>query len=326
MNCFLVDKNPEGQITTAIVPVSESQLPEGEVLVDIEYSSLNYKDALAATGQPGVALSLPLVPGIDAVGKVIESSSPQFAKDQPVIIGFEDFGTRVWGGWSSLARVPAEGCINLPPGLSALQAMTLGTAGFTAAQSIDKILIHGVSPEDGPIVVSGATGGVGVMAIKLLNKLGFRVVAATGKRDREDWLKHHGASEVIDRSTLDDHSGKPLLSSKWAAAVDTVGGNILATLIRSTRRGGMVTACGMVAGNDFQVSVFPFILRGVVLHGIDSAGVSQEYGQQIWNRLADQWLIEDLGELSEIVPLSEVSKSVEAMLKSQTTGRTVVKV
>ena len=326
MRCFLVEKDNEEKTSASVTDLTDDQMPDGQVTVRIEYSSLNYKDALAAEGQPGVALTLPLVPGIDAAGTVVQSTSPQFSSGQQVIIAHENFGTRSHGGWRELASVPADWCVELPPDMTTLDAMTLGTAGFTAAQSVEKILEHQVGTGDGPVIVSGATGGVGIIAVRLLSQLGFDVVAATGKMTRRDWLLEHGASEVVDRSELQDSSGRPLLKSKWSAAVDTVGGEPLATIIRGMKRGGVVTACGLVAGHDLNLTVFPFILRGVVLQGIDSAGATQEFRQHLWNRLAGDWAVQGLEAMRQVVPLSEITEPIAAILQGGVAGRTVVDV
>ncbi len=326
MKCFLVDRDRDGNPTAAVVDVDADQLPAGDVIVQVDYSSLNYKDALAATGTPGVALDLPLVPGIDAAGKVVQSKSDSFRVGDQVILAHEDLGTRLWGGWSQRVSAPAGACIRLPATLSSFDAMALGTAGYTAAQSVDKILAHGVAPQQGPVLVTGATGGVGIIAVKLLAQLGFHVVASTGKQQQHDWLMEHGAQDVIDRGELIGDSGKPLLPAKWAAAVDTVGGSTLATVIRSGQRGSIVTCCGMVGGKQLELTVFPFILRGVNLQGIDSAGATQDYRQMIWDRLGGEWMISDLESLTKTVPLSEISVAIPSILKGQISGRVVVQI
>ncbi len=258
------------------VPGIDFLKSSGGVLVRIEYSALNYKDALASTGHPGVARRMPLVPGIDAAGVVANSEDPRFAVGDEVLIASAPFGTSEHGGWSGYANVPGDWVYKLPAGFSCLEAVTWGTAGFTAAQSVERIVHMGIQPEHGPVLVTGATGGVGIFAVKLLNNLGYQVVASTGKLDKQDWLNEHGASQVVPREQLDDTSSTPLLKGQWAAAVDTVGGNTLATVLRSAQSHACVTACGLVAGHDLPLTVYPFILRGVSLCGIDSAGISRE--------------------------------------------------
>ena len=256
--CYVVEKDQD-QVKSGLSRRSLSDLPEGEVLIRVHYSSLNYKDGLAATGKPGVARKFPHIPGIDAAGEVAESTSPEFQKGQKVLVTGYDLGAGRWGGWSEYARVPAEWVIPLPPGLSLVESMQLGTAGFTAALSVYALRHHEITPQSGEIVVTGATGGVGCLAVSMLGKLGYTVVAVTGKADRHDWLKELGAARVIGRGDVDVKGGNPLLKAAWGGAVDTVGGNVLATLLRSTQIGGCVTACGLVRprAGDNGVSVHP---------------------------------------------------------------------
>ena len=301
-----------------------AELPPGDVLVRVQYSSLNYKDALASEGHPGVARELPIVPGIDAVGEVVESASPEFAVGSQVLIANAQFGTAVWGGWSELARVSAEWLLPLPAGLSAREAMVYGTAGFTAAQCVDALLAHGVASEDGEVLVTGATGGVGVMAVGILSQLGFKVVASTGKQDRVEWLLENGAQRVVDRAECDDDTDRPLLGSRWAGVVDTVGGTILSTAVRSTQHGGCVTACGMVAGPELPLNVFPFILRGVTLQGIDSAGIDNRRRSEIWKRIAEEWRLPDVEKVATFIGLDGLNEAVERILAGGVTGRVVV--
>lgn len=303
-----------------------SELPEGEVTIEVSYSSLNYKDALAATGHPGVVRNFPHVPGIDASGVVVESSVPNLQNGDPVLVTGYEMGSGQWGGWSEYLRVPAEWVIPLPDDLTLESSMQLGTAGLTAALSVDALQHHGIKPEQGPILVTGATGGVGILAVKILAKSGYEVVAVTGKSDRVDWLKEQGASKVIGRDEVNDDSSRPLLKSQWAGAVDCVGGQPLTTILRSTQLGGCVTACGMVAGADLNMSVFPFILRGVTLVGIDSAWCPRDKRAALWRRFAGDWALNDLDSLSAIVTLNGVDQAVADILKGNIVGRTVVRV
>ena len=322
--CFMVRKPDEQNLQAGLERVRRHDLPESSILIRVQYSSLNYKDALAATGHPGVARALPLVPGIDAVGEVVESQDSSVEIGQQVMIAGADFGTSRWGGWSEYAAVSPSWCLPLPVGLSPLQVVSLGTAGFTAAQCIDGLLAHGVGVDDGPIVVSGATGGVGILAIRLLAQMGYHVVASTGKHDAKDILMELGAKEVIGRDELNDQSGRPLLGAKWAGAVDTVGGNTLGTILRSTLTRGVVTACGMVGGVDMPVTVYPFILRGVLLQGIDSATVGVEVRRRLWERLASDWMISDLERQTRVIHLSQVQGAVDEILDGKIIGRVVV--
>ena len=321
--CFLVE-NVNGELVRGIQERTTGDLPEGDVLLEIEYSAVNYKDALAASGHKGVALSLPLVPGIDGVGTVIASRSDRCREGDKVMVSGADFGTRNWGGWATRAQVDGSYCIPLPNGLSEREAAIVGTAGFTAAQSVERLQHHGVKPEQGPILVTGATGGVGTFGVALLAQLGFEVVAVTGKADQAEWLKSLGATEVISREEACDESGRPLLSGKWAGAIDTVGGKILDTTLRSTQPRGCVTACGLVAGHQLEMTVYPFILRGVSLQGIDSANASVAYREQLWQRLATDLKVDDLDRLGTDVSLVDVEQSVLDILAGKVRGRHVV--
>jgi acrylyl-CoA reductase (NADPH) len=324
--CYVVEKDANGEIKSGLGRRSLSDLPEGDVLIRVAYSSLNYKDALAATGRPGVAKKFPHVPGIDAAGEVVESSSPDISKGQQVLVTGYELGAGRWGGWARYVRVPAEWVIPLPQGLSLAGSMQLGTAGFTAALSVDAIKFHDVSPQSGEIVVTGATGGVGCLAVAMLAKLGYTVVAVTGKADRHDWLKQLGAARVIGRGDVDVKGGNPLLKAVWAGAVDTVGGNVLATLLRTTHIGGCVTACGLVAGPELATTVFPFILRGVTLCGIDSGWTKRERRLELWRRMANEWKPDRLAEVSTEVALADVDEPVKRILAGGVAGRTVVRI
>jgi putative YhdH/YhfP family quinone oxidoreductase len=324
-SCYVVEKDQD-QVKSGLSRRSLSDLPEGDVLIRVHYSSLNYKDGLAATGKPGVARKFPHIPGIDAAGEVAESTSPDFQKGQKVLVTGYDLGAGRWGGWSEYARVPAEWVIPLPPGLSLVESMQLGTAGFTAALSVYALRHHEITPQSGEIVVTGATGGVGCLAVSMLGKLGYTVVAVTGKSDRHDWLKKLGAARVIGRGDVDVKGGNPLLKAGWAGAVDTVGGNVLATLLRSTHIGGCVTACGLVAGPELVTTVFPFILRGVTLSGIDTGWCRRERRLELWRLMAGEWKPPRLAEVSKQVELKDVDEPVQRILAGQIAGRTVVHV
>src|SRR5436305_9419533 len=252
--CYLVNKSARGDATAAVAERSLDDLPAGEVLIRVAYSSLNYKDALAAKGHPGVVRSFPHVPGIDAAGTVEDSQTPAFRQGQEVLVTGYDLGAAAWGGYAEYIRVPERWVVPLPSGLTLRQSMIYGTAGFTAAQSVNALLRHGLKPGDGDVVVTGASGGVGSIAVALLAKMGFQVAAVSGKPAAEKFLKGLGAAQVLPRTDVQDASNKPLLATRWAGAVDTVGGGTLATLLRSTRRAGCVTACGLVGGADLNVS------------------------------------------------------------------------
>ena len=324
--CWLVDKGSEGRISGGLEHRSIAALPAGEVLVEVRNSSLNYKDALAATGNPGVAKRLPHVPGIDATGIVVESGDARFSPGQEVIVAGGEFGAGAWGGWSTLARAPADLVIPLPAGLDLEEAALLGVAGFTAALSVKRLLDHGLSPGDGEVAVSGATGGVGCIALMILAALGFEVAASTGKKDRHEWLRGLGATRVVERSELEAAASAPLLKSRWAGAVDTVGGTSLSTLLRSTKIGGCVTACGLVAGSALELTVHPFILRGITLSGIDSAWTKREERVEIWKRLAGPWKPSKLLDISKTIDLAHVGPEVERILAGGVAGRTRIRI
>ncbi len=324
--CLLVEKNEStGSISRRVTTLPLDGLPNADVQIQVRYSSLNYKDALCATGHPGVATSLPTVPGINAAGVVLSSRDANFQVGDEVLVAHAEFGTSAFGGFSQVVKVPGSWVYALPSGLTARDAMIHGTAGFTAAQSIDQLERHGVSPDAGEIVVTGATGGVGIIAVKLLSQLGYQVVAATGKKDRVDWLKRAGADEVISRDDIDNHSNSPLLKGRWAGAVDTVGGNTLATILRTTRPHGCVTACGLVGGTKVQTTVYPFILRGITLAGIDSAGISREYRAGIWEKLAGPWAVDRLDDVALEVDLHGLDRAIDRILAGQIAGRIVVR-
>jgi len=325
----LDDNQPavRSKVQASLTDVSIDDLADAEVLVRIEYSSINYKDVLAAQAHPGVARNLPLIAGITASGEVVESSNDQFKPGDKVFVAHAKFGTAADGGFADFCRVPADWLFHIPENMTTETISAWGTAGFTAAQSVDKLLQHDIKPENGPVIVSGSTGGVGIFSVMLLHKLGFEVVAITGKADQHDWLKGLGASTVIKRSDfesmLDDATEHPLLKSQYAAAIDTVGGNTLAGLIKMVQPGGVVTACGMVGGNDLSTTVFPFILRGVTLCGVDSANIARQPRQELWNKIASQWQM-DLTQIVTRISLAEVLDHIELMSQSKTKGRLLV--
>jgi putative YhdH/YhfP family quinone oxidoreductase len=324
--CFLVEKNPAGKVVRGVTTQPKSALPAGEVVVRVAYSSLNYKDALAAEAHAGVVRKLPHVPGIDAAGTVVESSDSRYLAGDSVVVTGNELGAGHWGGWAEFIRVPAAWVVPLPAGLSANEAMILGTAGFTAAQCVQAILVNGVTPSDGDMVVTGATGGVGCLAVKLLAKLGFSVIAVTGKAHLEHRLREWGAARVIGRGEVLNKSDRPMLSARWAGAVDTVGGQTLTTILRETKPYGVVAACGLVGGADLPLTVHPFILRGVTLAGIGSAMLPYDRRVEIWRKLSQEWRLEGLEELATTVGLADVEQYVQRILKGEIVGRTVVDV
>jgi putative YhdH/YhfP family quinone oxidoreductase len=324
-DCFQVRRDDSGQVQGAVTAIETEQLPAGDVLIQVEWSSLNYKDALAAAGHAGVVRRLPHVPGIDAAGRVLESTTPEFAPGQAVLVTGYELGGGVWGGWSERIRVPAAWVVPRPVELSAREAMILGTAGFTAAQCVLRLQQNGIVPASGPIVVTGATGGVGCLAVKLLGKLGYRTTASTGKLQEADWLKQLGAETVVGRDELQTPPDKPLGAARWAGAVDTVGGETLASLVRSTQVNGCVTACGLVAGAQLPLTVFPFILRGVVLAGVTSQNCPMPLRLEIWRRFAQDWRLANLSSLAREVQLQGLPEAIDQIRAGQIRGRVVVR-
>jgi len=325
-HCYLVTKDAQGKTKAELAQCALDDLPAGDVLVRVAYSSLNYKDALSASGHPGVTRTFPHVPGIDAAGTVAESRSPDWRVGDEVIVTGHDLGQNTWGGFAEYVRVPAAWVVRKPAGLTLRESMIYGTAGFTAGLSLQALIGHGVTPAAGEIVVTGAGGGVGSLAVALLAKAGYRVVASTGKPAAHELLSRLGAARVVGREEVCDTSEKPLLAPHWAGAVDTVGGRTLATLVRSAQRHGVITACGLVGGTDLPLSVYPFILRGVELVGIDSAECLYDLRRTIWNNLAGAWKPAGLEPLLTEVNLSRIGTHIQEILAGKVTGRVIVKI
>ena len=323
---YLVTKDNENRASAAIIERQFDTLPPGEVVIEVAYSSLNYKDALSATGNPGVTKNYPHVPGIDAAGIIVASESEQFKAGDEVLVTGYDLGANTDGGYAEYIRVPADWIVPLPKNLTLKESMIFGTAGFTAAICVAKLQRNGVTPEQGQVVVSGASGGVGCLAVAILARQGYQVVASTGKTDALDFLKELGAAQIIGREELNDHSGRPMLKSIWAGGVDTVGGNTLATIVKSTMVQGSVAACGVVAGPKMDLTVFPFILRGVNLLGADSALWQMKPRRELWQKLATEWKIDNLETISQTIGLEDIDEYVAKILKGQIRGRTVVKI
>lgn len=318
-------ENEEGRFETRIIERDINDLPVGEVLIRVSYSSLNYKDALSASGNRGVTRNFPHTPGIDAAGTVAESSVAEFAKGDEVIVTGYDLGMNTAGGFGQYIRVPAAWVIKRPAGLSLREAMALGTAGLTAALCIDKLEQAGLEPGGGEILVTGATGGVGSVAVALLSQLGYKVAAVTGKADQAEFLTRLGAKQIVERSALQAGTEKPLLKEQWAGAVDTVGGDILFNVVKSLRRGASVSCCGLTAGTGFQGSVLPFILRGVNLLGVDSVEIPLVVKASMWDKLSVQWKLPNLNDLVQEIPLEDLPVAIERILAGQQTGRMLVR-
>ena len=321
----MVVEEKEDQYQMSIKERQLDDLPEGELLVKVCCSSLNYKDALSASGNKGVTRSYPHTPGIDAAGVVVSDESGTFKNGEQVIVTSYDLGMNTDGGYSEYIRVPADWAVKLPDGLTLEESMMLGTAGLTAAQSINA-LEEKLSPADGEILVTGATGGVGSLAVNMLSKLGYKVCALTGKASSSDYLKSLGADSVLDRTEFVEANNKPLAKPRWAGVVDAVGGDILAAAIQSTKPLGVVTCFGLVASPKMSLTVFPFILRGVSLVGIDSQSCPMDLRTKLWQKMAGDWKPDNLHDMTESVDLSGLPDVIEKMLAGQHQGRKLVKV
>ena len=302
-------------------------LPAGDVLINVQYSSLNYKDALSASGNKGVTKKYPHTPGIDAAGEVAESSSPEFKSGEQVLVTGYDLGMNTSGGYAEYIRVPAHWVVKLPANLTLRESMIYGTAGFTAALSCYKLIHSGVTPDKGPVLVTGATGGVGSIALSILVKSGYEVVAVNGIIDEADYLLELGAKEVIGIEEADDQSGRPLLRPRWAGAIDTVAGNILSTAIKTTRYGGSVTCCGNVGAAELHSSIFPFIINGITLLGIDSVNCPVDMRMKVWNKVASDWKLDHLEKITTELPsLEALEERIGLILEGKSRGRAIVKV
>lgn len=321
---FRVEEENE-KFVSAIKEIPFKELEEGELLIKVEYSSLNYKDALSASGNKGVTRNFPHTPGIDAVGTVAKSTSSTFKIGEEVLVTSYDLGMNTDGGFAEYVKVPENWVVKLPKNLSKKEAMIIGTAGLTAGMSVLR-LTETVKPKDGTIIVSGATGGVGSVSVMILNKLGYKVAAITGKESEKQYLLDLGATEVILRKDFEDLQNRPLLKPLFAGGIDTVGGVILENIIKSTNPLGVVTACGNAASIKLELTVFPFILRGVALIGIDSQNYPMKYREQVWNKLAKEWKLDNLEATCTTITLDELSEKLNLMLKGQLKGRTVLKI
>ncbi len=323
----LLATQEEGKTNVSFRDLDLASLPAGEVLIRVQYSSLNYKDGLAVTGKPGVIRKYPMVPGIDLAGVVEESSSPFWTAGDSVVVTGCGLSETIWGGYAEFARIDARHLVRLPEGLSLRQAMGIGTAGFTAMQCVVALERHGVMPAaTRDVVVTGAAGGVGSVAIAILAKLGYRVFASTGRADLAPYLRSLGASGIIDRAALSAPSKRPMDSERWSGAIDTVGGETLAGILRTLQIGASVAACGLARGPTLNTTVFPFILRGVNLLGINSVTVPREERLEIWERLAHDLPIPMLESMMQEVPLAGVIEAGEKILAGAVRGRTVIRV
>jgi acrylyl-CoA reductase (NADPH) len=322
---LLVTQN-DGKFAAGIQDLDRAALPAGEVLVRVAYSSLNYKDGLAVTGRPGVIRKYPMVPGVDFAGVVEESASPQFKSGDQVVVTGCGTSETIWGGYSQFARIDAEHVVPLPAGMTLAQSMGVGTAGFTAMQAVMTLEQHGLKPGGREVLVTGAGGGVGSVAIAILARLGYKAVGSSGRLEVHDYLRGLGASEIIDRSTLATPSKRPLETERWAAAIDSVGGETLAAVLRSVAIGGSVASCGLAGGAAFNGTVFPFILRGVNLLGIDSVRVPNARRREIWARLMRDLPMSVLDQVITVEPIAKIFELGEQIVGGKTRGRVVIDV
>ncbi|MDY0918675.1 MDR family oxidoreductase [Pseudomonas viridiflava] len=321
-NAIVIDKDESGY-RVKLTAVNEADLPEGDVTVRVSHSTLNYKDALALTGKSPIVRSFPMVPGIDLAGIVEESQASAFKAGDKVLLNGWGVGEGHWGGLAQMARLKSEWLIPLPEAFTPSQAMAIGTAGYTAMLSVIALEKHGVKPEHGEVLVTGANGGVGSFTIAILAKLGYQVVASTGRVAESDYLKQLGAARIIDRATLSE-PGRPLAKEQWAAAVDSVGSHTLVNVCAGIKYRGIVAACGLAQGMDFPGSVAPFILRGVTLAGIDSVTRPQADRLEAWSRLATDLDASLLPLISREIGLSEVIDIAPQLIAGQVRGRVVV--
>ncbi|MGD9332385.1 MAG: YhdH/YhfP family quinone oxidoreductase [Desulfobacterales bacterium] len=322
---LVITESEDHQFQRTVARKTIDDLPQGDVVVQVMFSSLNYKDVLSATGNRGVTRNYPHTPGIDAAGLVAESADERFQPGDEVIVTSYDLGMNTAGGFGQYIRVPAGWVVPLPRGLTLREAMIYGTAGFTAALSAWQMIDSGIQPDDGDILVSGATGGVGSIAVSILSMSGYRVTAVNGVVDETDYLRSIGAQAIISIEEATDTSGRPMLKGRWAGAIDTVGGDILATTIKSMHFGAAVTCCGNVASPDLPLTVYPFILRGVRLIGIDSQNCAMPLRQKIWQKIASDWKIARLEKLTTEAPFDELDHRIDLMLQGKHKGRTIIR-
>lgn len=321
---LVISEGENGKIDQKVKTVSFDFLPENEVLIKVQFAGLNYKDALSASGHKGITKNYPHTPGVDAAGIIVSDSSGKFSVGDEVICTSYDLGMNTPGGCGEYISVPAEWVVPLPDGISLRDSMVMGTAAYTAGLALYKMELSGQTPEMGEIVVTGATGGVGSMAVAILSKAGYDVIASTGKRDKIFYLLEIGAKRCIGREEVDDQSGKPLLKSQWAGAIDNVGGNTLATLLKGCGRNGNIASIGLVDSFELSTTVYPFILNGVNLLGIDSAQTPSHIRLKIWEKLASAWKIERIKDMQTIISLNEAPHYLNKILRGKAIGRVVV--
>ncbi|NVN92576.1 MAG: YhdH/YhfP family quinone oxidoreductase [Desulfuromonadales bacterium] len=321
---LIVEKRESDSFSCTVGTRSIEDLPAGDLLIKVHYSSLNYKDALSATGQFGITKKYPHTPGIDVAGEVVECRDGSYKPGDKVIVTSYDLGMDTPGGFGQYVSVPSCWAVPLPDGLTLRESMVLGTAGLTAGLCVRKLVRNGVQPEDGEILVTGATGGVGSIAVAILAKTGYRVVAATGKASETTYLHSIGAAEVISREAVTAGGEQPLMAERWAGVVDVVGGDMLGAAIKATRYDGTVTCCGLVGSLEMPVGVLPFILRGVSLMGVDSVQCTMEPRRAVWEKLAHEWKLDNLDTIAQECTLHDLEKEIHAILQGHVRGRVVV--
>ena len=326
MKAFVVNKIADKKFTSDTQEIETPKCEEDEVLIKVTYSSLNYKDALSSVGNPGVTRKFPHVTGIDVAGIISQSNSPIFNIGEKVLVTGYDMGMNTHGGHAEFVKVPASWVARIPDSITDKEIMTFGTAGLTAALSINELIQNGVTPENGEVLVTGATGGVGSIAVSILSKIGFDVVAISGKEEKIDYLKKIGAKEVILRDTFNEESKKPMLGEKYAGVVDTVGGEILANALKYIKYDGVATCCGLTSSHELNTNVFPFILRGVRLIGIDSVECKLEKKQAAWEKIASKWKVDTLDSITNEISIDEIKDAYELLLAGKAVGRYVVKI
>jgi alcohol dehydrogenase len=316
-----VEELKSNQFIRSIKDLFIDKLPENDILIKVLFSSLNYKDALSAKGHKGITKNYPHTPGIDASGIVMQSKSDKFKVGDEVFVTGYDLGMNTMGGFGQYISVPANWVVPLPDGVSMHEIMFYGTAGFTAGICIQELQKHDVKPESGKVLVTGATGAVGSLSIAMLAKAGYHVVASTGKLHEMDFLTALGAKEIIHRDQISDQSGRPLLKAEWAGAIDTAGGNTLSTIVKSLKPRSPVCVLGLVDSDKFDLTVYPFLLRGVFLIGIDSAEREMDYRLKLWNRILNEWRVEDYNRFTKDVALDGINDEIDLMLAGGQKGR-----
>lgn len=321
---YLTEEYGKNEFKNSFQKLNIEHLHTNDILVKVHYSSLNYKDALSARGHKGITRNYPHTPGVDAAGTVEQSNTEGFEVGSKVVITGHDLGMNTNGGFAEYVSVPKEWIVPLPKELTLRESMIYGTAGMTAAICSYELFKHDIYPEKGSILVTGATGGVGSMAVAILNKIGYKVIASTGKLDKSDFLKSIGANEVISREDVFDTTGKPLLARRWAGAIDTVGGNTLSTVFRSTDYHGIICVLGLVESAEFSTNLYPFLQRGVSLIGIDSAEKSLNLKKELWEKMSNDWKPDCLSEMAKEVNLTDINSEIDLILLGGQVGKTLV--